>query len=42
MDINLTSVEEGEDTDIEETPLFVQNGRPVTIVAQNFEQTFYT
>ena len=40
MDIDLTSVDEGEDTDIEETPLFVQNGRPVTIVAQNLSKHF--
>ena len=37
---DLPPVDEGVDTDIEETPLFVDNGRPVTLVARNLSKHF--
>ena len=40
IDTDLTPTDEGVDTDIEETPLFVNNGRPVTLVARNLSKHF--
>jgi putative ABC transport system ATP-binding protein/macrolide transport system ATP-binding/permease protein len=40
MDTNLIPMDEGEDEEFEETPLSVQNGKPVTIVARGLSKHF--